>query len=415
MKVLQLGIYDRFGGACIAGYRQHQALIKAGVESQMFVRFKVTGDPNVHEYSPSSELKSRLPRVLRRNLREWKRRFAGIQSEMFSATSEHGPSLTDYLPEADLLNVQFAWDFLDFPSLFSLLPQQIPIVVTMHEMSTFTGGCSYAERCNSFENQCGNCPKLGRCSKNDLSRKGWFQRRDSYASRKMNNLHFVADSYWIQNEAKKSSLLKNYPITTIHYGLDTQIFKPLDRAFARSSFGIPDNTKVISFSAASVTDPRKGMSYLIDALNGMKDKPFLLTWGRSVPKSLEGIPQLHLGNIDSEHLMVLAYNASDIFVMPSLEEAFGQTALEAISCGTPVAAFHAGGIPETVRHEQTGLLSTVGDSEALRTNIERLLSDTGLWRRCSNSGPQVARSEFSYEVNARNYMALYQSLLEKSY
>jgi glycosyltransferase involved in cell wall biosynthesis len=110
--------------------------------------------------------------------------------------------------------------------------------------------------------------------------------------------------------------------------------------------------------------------------------------------------------------MALAYNASDVFVMPSLEEAFGQTALEAIACGTPVAAFQAGGIPETVRHEQTGLLGPVGDSEVLRTNIERLLGNEGLWRHCSENGPKVAQMEFSYEVNAKNYIALYQSLLE---
>lgn len=414
MKILQIALYDRFGGACIAGYRQHQALLQSGVDSQMFVRFKVTGDPNVHEFLPPPKLKSRIPRVLRRNVREWKRRYAGMHGELFAATSEHGTSLIDDLPKADVVNIQFAWDFLDYPGLFSLLPQHVPIVVTMHEMSTFTGGCSYAEACASFQKQCGNCPKLGRSGEHDLSRSGWHERRDAFAARRKDNLHFVADSHWLESEARMSSLLKGYPTSTIHYGLDCRTFKPMDRSFARSCFGIPDGSRVISFAAASVTDPRKGMPFLIQALNGMKEKPFLLTWGRSVPKGLEGLPQLHLGNIDSEHLMAMAYNASDVFVMPSQEEAFGQTALEAIACGTPVAAFNAGGIPETIRHEETGLRCPVGDSEALRCNIERLLCDKQLWRLCSENGPQVARSEFSYELSARNYILLYQSLLEKS-
>lgn len=52
--------------------------------------------------------------------------------------------------------------------------------------------------------------------------------------------------------------------------------------------------------------------------------------------------------------------------------------------------------------------------EGLWLNIERLLGDQELWRHCSENGPKVAKAEFSYEVNARNYIALYESLLEKS-
>jgi len=414
MKILQIAIYDRVGGACIAGYRQHQALRRAGVDSQMFVRFKVTNDPYVHEYYPHNYWNIRIPRVLRRKLREWRRHRAGQRGEMFTTRSEYEGSLMEHHPQVDVINIQFAWDFLDYPSFFSALPQEVPIIVTMHEMGTFTGGCSYAESCQGFLDRCGNCPKVGRSAEGDLSRKGWLERSEAYAARGRGNLHFVADSHWLHSKAQRSSLLNQYPISTIHYGLDCVIFKPLNRDFARSSFGIPVGARVISFAAASVTDPRKGIRFLVEAIQGMKEKPFLLTWGRSVPEALAGIPQLHLGNIDSEHLMALAYNASDVFVMPSQEEAFGQTALESIACGTPVAAFEAGGIPETVRHEQTGLLSPVGDAEGLRQNIERLLGDQELWRHCNENGPKVAKAEFSYEVNARNYIALYESLLEKS-
>ena len=412
MNILHLSIYDRLGGACIAGYRQHQALRRAGVDSQMFVRYKVTNDLFVHEFHPSPAWQFRFPRIWRRVVREWRNEHARLRGEMFSAQSEHGDDLLQYLPQADIVNIQFAWDFLDYPSFFSSLPEEVPIVVTMHEMGSFTGGCSYAESCLGFLDRCGNCPKLGRSGEGDLSRSGWIERRDAFAARRNGNLHFVADSHWLDGEARKSRLLCDYPVSTIHYGLDCAIFKPLNRDFARSSFGIPVGARVISFAAASVTDPRKGIRFLVEAIQGMNEKPFLLTWGRSVPEALAGIPQLHLGNIDSEHLMALAYNASDVFVMPSQEEAFGQTALESIACGTPVAAFEAGGIPETVRHEQTGLLSRVGNAEQLRHSIERLLGDQELWRHCSENGPKVAKAEFSYEVNAKNYIALYQSLLE---
>ena len=110
--------------------------------------------------------------------------------------------------------------------------------------------------------------------------------------------------------------------------------------------------------------------------------------------------------------MALAYNAGDVFVMPSLQEAFGQTALESIACGVPVVAFEAGGIPDTVRHEETGLLVPVGDSSALAGSIDRLLGDKDLAGRLGAGGREHAVQNFSMQVNARAYIELYQSLSE---
>jgi glycosyltransferase involved in cell wall biosynthesis len=414
MKILQIALYDRSGGACIAGYRQHQALRLAGVDSQLFVRFKVTTDVHATPFQPPPKPSVRIPRLMRRGLRNFSRRRAGLLEEMFTASSEHGSSLLAALPSADVVNVQFAWDFLDYPSFFRLLPPEIPVVVTMHEMGTFTGGCSYAGSCVRFTEACGNCPKLRRRGPCDLSSRGWQEREQAFGARRKGGLHFVANSDWTYREARRSSLLKDYPITTIHLGIDTDVFRPLDRSAAREAFGIPGHGRVVCFAAASQGDPRKGLKHLADALAGMREKPFLLVWGKSVPESVAAIPHLHLGNIDSEHLMAVAYNAADIFVMPSLEEAFGQTALEAIACGTPVVAFAAGGIPETVRNEETGLLASVGDTLALQANIERLLSDERLWEHCSKEGVKLAHEEFSYELNARKYIELYEALCERS-
>jgi len=411
MRVLHLGIYDRFGGACIAAYRQHTALRQAGVDSKMWVRFKVTNDPAVQVFTPPTQPWGRIRRIFERHRLHYERKRWIRNGEFFDDRSEHGGLELSGKPAADVVNIQFAWDFIHFPRLLESIAPEVPVVFTMHEMSPFTGGCSYAGKCDRFRQQCGKCPLMNGGKENDWSRRNWERKNRLFRSRPPGKIHFVADSHWLAAEAGKSGLLAGLPVSVIHYGLDTETYRPLNRAFARDVLGVPPDQPVVSFAAASVNDERKGVKYLIEALRLLPQVPFLLTWGRSFPPALADIPHKHLGNIDNEHFMALAYNAADVFVMPSLEEAFGQTALESIACGTPVTAFAAGGIVDTVRHEQTGMLASVGSSKELQTAIGRLLDDQTLWQHCSREGVRVASQEFSQEQNARRYVKLYKSLL----
>jgi glycosyltransferase involved in cell wall biosynthesis len=412
MRVLHIALYDHVGGACIGAYRQHKALRKMGVDSNMWVRFKTTNDANVIGFQASNKLLPRMSRVLLRRWYEHQWKQAGKRGEMFDVRSEFKQIDLKPILEADVVNFQFPWNFLGFSPILRLIPNDKPVVVTMRSMEYFTGGCSYTGNCQRFREQCGECPILETRGPNDLSHKGWGYRKQIY-DRKNSNIKFVAVSKWLAGEAERSSLLSGVDIPAIYIGIDTELFRPMDKASLRAGFGIGKEQKVIGFASASVSDPRKGVPYLLKSLNGIHPKPLLLTCGKS-ELSHSGCENIHLGHIDNEKMMALFYNLCDVFVVPSLEENLPKTAVEALACGVPVVGFAAGGIPEIVRHEKTGLLCPVGDTETLRTNIERLLVDEGLWRHCSENGPRVVREEFSYEVNSRNYIALYQSLLDKS-
>jgi len=411
MKVVHLSLHDRYGGACIAAYRQHTALLKAGVDSQMWVRFKVTNDPHVEAFTPPADSLTRVNRIFSRQyLRNQHQRNVRRGVFLEDRTEHRGRELRG-MPAADVVNVQSFWNFIHLPTLLETLRPNVPVIVTMHEMAPFTGGCAYSGDCIRFHQRCGKCPLLGGLREDDLSRRSWLRKRALFQSRPAGNLHFVADSHWLAEQARMSGLLAGLPVSVIHYGLDTEIFRPMNRTFVREALQVPEGMRVVSFAAAFVDDTRKGVKYLIEALRLLRPKPFLLTWGQKFPPGLEDIPHHHLGSITDEHLMALAYNASDVFVMPSLEEAFGQTALESIACGTPVVAFAAGGIVDTVRHEKTGLLAKVGNSQELSQSIARLLEDRTLWGRLSVEGRKWALEEFSQELNAQRYLALYQSVL----
>jgi len=411
MRILHLSHYDRKGGACIAAYRQHQALRAAGVDSVMWVRHKVTNDPHVFEYRPQSDTISRARRIARRRRLALNKMQAKPIGEMFDDRSEHGGGELLDLPPHDVINVQFSQGFVDLPALLAKIPATTPIVFTLHEMSMFTGGCSYSYACRGFEKQCGNCPQLGNSRIKDVSRQSWMRKNEAYGQRGSSKLHFAADSQWLAAEAAKSSLLQGHNISTIHYGIDTAIFRPLDPVTCKQILGIPTDRPVIAFAAVSVADKRKGASCLIEAIQQMKEKPFLLTWGASFPPELEELPHLHLGSIDSEYLITSVYNAADVFVIPSIEEAFGQTALEALACGRPVVGSNVGGIPDMVHDSDTGLLVAPGNADALAEALDQLMQDQSMRKQMGIKARELVMNEFSFEKNAAAYTELYQAMV----
>ena len=109
--------------------------------------------------------------------------------------------------------------------------------------------------------------------------------------------------------------------------------------------------------------------------------------------------------------MAHAYNAADIFVIPSLVDNLPNTVLEAMACGTPVIGFDVGGIPDMVREGETGLLVYPGDSRALSEALDILLGNHSLRRTMSANCRMVAEAEYSMEIQARRYIALYEQVL----
>ena len=411
VKVLHLATFDRLGGAAVAAYRQHKALQLSGVDSRMWVNGKTTGDPTVEVWKPPRTMGQRIRRTLRRRYLRALLPKQMSRQPFSDDRSQYAGSETEHLPPHDVINLHWAAGFVNQPTLFRTREPETPIVVTMHDMNAFTGGCHYDMGCGRFVDECGRCPQLGSNRDGDLSRAIWHRKCDSYGARPRRKLHFVANSTWLAGRASGSSLLRSHPISVIHYGLDTEVFRPLDRAPARQVLGIPSESRVLMFAADSVDDERKGGQYLREALTHLKTPVFVLTVGRGQPPVMDKAPGLHLGLIESEPLIGLAYNTADVFVMPSIQEAFGQTALEAAACGTPVVGFNVGGIPEVVIHEETGLLCFARDAVELARAIDRLLSDDALRGRLSTNARAHVEANFTYQVCAGEYVRLYEDLL----
>jgi glycosyltransferase involved in cell wall biosynthesis len=102
------------------------------------------------------------------------------------------------------------------------------------------------------------------------------------------------------------------------------------------------------------------------------------------------------------------YSAGDIFAFPGIRESLGMVYLEAQSCGLPVVAFANGGIPEVVRHQETGFLVPFFALELYLQALDMLLSDKGLRRKMGQAGQRYVRQVHDLD---QNYLQLEMALM----
>ena len=139
----------------------------------MLVKVRVTDNPEVQAFKPPAGLRFRLPRVFRRHYLATVLPKT-INGQFFSDDrSQYGGSESERLPPHDVINLHWTAGFVDQPALFRRPPANTPVVITMHDMNPFTGGCHYDMGCGRFTGKCGQCPQLGSTSDGDFSRRIW--------------------------------------------------------------------------------------------------------------------------------------------------------------------------------------------------------------------------------------------------
>ena len=419
VHVIQFNTADTRGGAARAAFRLHSGLNRHGVKSEMFVREKTSDDSTVTGFNGTSSIIEKAYRGFRREYIKscfsvyHNSRPSGL--EAFSDDrGQFGKVLFDKISTADIINLHWISGFIDVRKFFKNVKHNV--VWTLHDMYAFTGGCHYNVSCDRYTAQCGACPQLGSINENDLSRRVWKRKKKAYVKIGFGRLHIVALCKWMAKETGRSTLLRDFPVTIIPNGLDAEVFIPRDRKAVRAALNIRQDARVVLFMSDSVTNQRKGFNLLTEALHGIEaaENLLLISIGSGKPVIPADINHLHLGSIQSEYLMSVALNAADVFVIPSVQDNLPNTVLEAMACGIPVVGFNTGGIPDMVRPGVTGLLAPVGDVRALREAISQCLLDRYKREAMGVNGRKVVEREYTLEVQAKRYMALYEQILGES-
>jgi L-malate glycosyltransferase len=205
---------------------------------------------------------------------------------------------------------------------------------------------------------------------------------------------------------------------TVHEGIDLGRVSAAPPATLHQELWLPHEAPLVGNVAALV--PHKGQRHLVEAaarvLPEHPDARFIIAGEGELRASLEQqIRQHHL----EKHVMLVGFRADilslhkafDLFAMSSVTEGLGTSLLDAMACGKPIVATTAGGIPEVVVHEETGLLVPPRDPPAMAAAIARLLADPGLRRQMGEAGLARVRTHFSAETMVQNTLRVYQQVV----
>ena len=211
--------------------------------------------------------------------------------------------------------------------------------------------------------------------------------------------HIIAWSNWA-----RGSLIQDYgipaeKITVIPPGVDLESWQP-DISTPKT----PSGPVKLLFVGGDFT--RKGGLVLLEAFKKLEPGKFelhLVT--RAVVPHVRGMFIYH-GMVSNSAELVRLFRQCDLFVLPSLVEAFGIMAIEAMATGLPVIASRIGGLPEVIDDQKTGILVPPGDVDALAEAITSLAGDFDRTEWMRRNGRMAATERFSAERNAYQIVSL---------
>lgn len=414
MRIIHLNYSDMEGGAARAAYRIHQSLSRLGLDSHMWVEQSSTGDWTVERVGPSPGL-SRVWAAQRRIVAKQLRRRLTTGNAVAHTPALLSSQWTARINASDADIIHLHWVAAEMLSVADIGRIHKPIVWTLHDMWAFCGAEHYTVDHRWRDGYLRDNRPLHE-SGLDLNRWTW-RRKLRHWKRPM---RIVAPSRWLAACARESVLMREWPVTVVPNPLDTGRWRPITKELARDVLSLPNDLPLLLFGAIDGgRDPRKGFDLLAGALDLLRHDPKargleLLVVGQGAPQSPPALSFAvrYFGHLYDDLSLRALYSAADALVVPSRQEAFGQTASEAHACGTPVIAFDTGGLSDIVEDRRSGYLAKPFDIEDFARGIIWVLERRHV-KRISEQARAQAVSRFSYPLVAAQYQRVYQEMFER--
>ena len=394
-----------FGGAGKAAFRLHEGMLNRTDINSTFITADTIYNPGPHQINITLKkinvfyrIANRLGIYLLNAQRNYHRlKCLSGNFEIFSMpTTDYTLEKLEVIKNADIIHLHWIANFINYPSFFKAFKHK-PIVWTLHDMNPFMGGFHY---------------------KNDYLNNKSYHALESYlvkikynAIQKAENLHVIAPSNWLMNEAVNSGMFKSSTqYRVIPNSINLEIFKPIEKKEARIHLSITDDLPCILMVAEYYNHQRKGFDLLIEALMSIDSRTFqVISVGSNKFNFDTSFRVTELGILKSEKLFAMAYSSADLFVLPSREDNLPNVMLESFACGTPVLSFKTGGMQDWIIPDFNGLFANSTDAEGLKIALENFIKTKQ--RFDSKKIREFAIANFSQQEQASNYNDIYQSLI----
>lgn len=300
---------------------------------------------------------------------------------------------------ADIIHLHWVSDFIDYPTFFKKIRK--PIVWTLHDQYPVLGVMHFESKYTMRPKELNEIDYL--CRK--IKQKGLL---------KAESLHIVAISNMMKDIISSSELLGTFPVTQIHNGVDTDIFKRISTDCSIVSefiSSLEKDTKIFLFSSYSIWDKRKGLDRVLEALEMIKNiKSYnialiIIGYVNKEMQVTASFPVFCTGLVKSQTELAKIYSSVNYFINASYEEAFAQTPLEAMACGTPVVSSPCSGASDLIR-PFNGFICDGFDVSALQRGIQKAMY-------IEYDAEQIRDyiiENFDYKIIAKKYIELYTSI-----
>lgn len=298
-------------------------------------------------------------------------------------------------------------------SLISLLQicSEKKVVMSFHDPWAITGRCVHFGECDKWKTGCIECKNLNTLFefKEDNCNEMWKLKKMIYEKI---NPDIVVSSKYMYDLVKQSPLTKHF--TNVHIiplGVDLAFFNnKIQKEEARKKFNIPDTDIVIFLRAQKAF---KGTNYVAEAMKKLKTNKKITILTCDEKNRLDELKNKYnivdIGRMNDKELLY-AYNACDIFLMPSIGETFGMMAIEAMACGKPVIIFNNTALPDVTFAPECGVLVENKNSDKLKEAIEYLINNDKEREKRGKLGRKLCEEHYSIEKYNTSLINLYKKL-----
>jgi len=344
MKVLFIGDNDLISRR-FNGYDYHDVLFAYNIESSMLVAKKMSNSEFVNQINPSIDNFT----------------LSILKNKLFI--------------EADVIHLQLIHNTPFDINYLPLITRLKPTVITLHDPFFLGGHCIHFFGCTQWKYHCADCQYLDIPFKlqHDDTALRFLIKKISISN---SQISAIVASNWMYNLVKQSPIWDKHNIQKLSFGINQNVFKPENTQNAKKRLGIDENSITLMFR--SQDNSFKGMDILKYSLNNIHaDKRItLITVGQTgllnrykekyIIKEFEWVTD----TVFLSHL----YQATDIFLMPSVQETFGLMAAEAMCCGKMVLATANTALEYTVNHPDCGIV-VEHNAEVYAKELQRLLNN----------------------------------------